>query len=170
MAFGLQIKTKKTKLGPVPPQKIETRSGIQAPSEVIWDILADLDHWGDWNPLYPQAAGEVKTGAVVRATLALPDQAPREITPKIVEWVPYEQIIWADLAWRGWVQSIRYFEIEELGKTACIFSTGELFDSTAARWYADKHRRAMKKGFAAMSEALKLRAEEVWRQQQAGTR
>lgn len=161
---------KRAKPGPVPPEKIETKTGIQAPSEVVWDILVDIDHWGDWNPLYTDAVGEVKIGGRVRAVLALPDNEPREIAPQIVEWVPYEQIIWVDRAWRGWVQSTRYFELEQLDKTATIFATGELFDSTVARWYADKYRRAMKKGFAAMGEALKAKAEAEWKKQQAGAK
>jgi hypothetical protein len=170
MGLGPRLNNKKTKAGPVPPLKIENRTGIQAPSEVIWEILVDINHWGDWNPLYKQAEGEVRIGGKVAAVLALPEQEERIIRPVIVEWVPYEQIIWADKAWRGWVQSTRYFEIEQLGKSACFFSNGELFDSTVARWYGDKYRRAMKKGFAAMSEALKVKAEAVWQSQQGETK
>src|SRR5262245_46692992 len=139
MGLGPRLNQKKIKAGPIPPDKIEVRVGIQAPSEVIWDILVDIDHWGDWSVLYPRAAGQVRIGAQVSATLALPGAETREINPQIVEWVPYEQIIWADRAWRGWVTSTRYFEIEQLDKASCIFSTGELFDSTVARWYADKY-------------------------------
>ena len=33
------------------PPKIEHRIGIQAPADVIWEILADIPGWEAWNPL-----------------------------------------------------------------------------------------------------------------------
>lgn len=155
---------------PPPGVRIEHRVGIQAPAEVIWEILSDIDHWGDWSVLYPRATGQVKIGAPVSATLALPGEEPREINPQIIEWVPYEQIIWGDIQWRGWSRSTRYFEIEEMAKTACAFSTGELFDGFISKRYGNKYRRAMKKGFAAMGEALKVRAEAEWQSRQGQTK
>ena len=42
--------------------KIEHRIGVQAPPDVIWESLADLSTWADWNPLYPNAAGQIRIG------------------------------------------------------------------------------------------------------------
>jgi hypothetical protein len=33
--------------------KIEHRIGVQAPAEAIWAVIAEIERWGDWNPLYP---------------------------------------------------------------------------------------------------------------------
>ena len=62
--------------GKLPPPKapsglrIEDRIGIQAPAEVIWEIVHDLSRWHEWNPTYPRAAGRLRIGEVLSMTLA----------------------------------------------------------------------------------------------------
>lgn len=160
--LGPQLNPTKKKAAPAPPLKIESRIGIRTPAEVVWEILRDLDSWGEWNPIYPHATGQIKIGAPLALTLALPGEAHREIMPKVIDWVPEEQILWGDVVWRGWGSSMRYLEIEQVTKTGCFFSNGELFYSRISKWYGNQHRRAMKRGFDAMSEALKARAEAAW--------
>ena len=45
------------------PIKIEHRIGVQTPAEPIWAMISDINGWSAWNPLYPQAKGEVQFGA-----------------------------------------------------------------------------------------------------------
>ncbi len=167
--LGPQLNPIKKKTPPAPPLKVESRIGIRAPGEVVWDILADIDRWADWNPLYPKAAGSLKIGAPLDLTLALPGEPHRELVAKLIDWVPYEQILWADVLWRGWANSVRFIEIEAITKTSCFFSNGEVFHGFISKRYGNRYRRAMKRGFAAMSEALKERAEAVWRDQSGET-
>ena len=164
--LGPQLNPTKKKTPPAPPFKVESRIGIRAPSEVVWEILADIDHWADWNPLYPKAAGALKIGAPLTLTLALPGEAHRELVAKVVDWVPFEQILWSDVMWRGWATSVHFLEIETVTKASCFFSNGEVFHGFISKRYGKRYRRAMKRGFAAMSEALKERAEAVWQESQ----
>jgi hypothetical protein len=167
--LGPQLNPIKKKTAPTPPLKVESRIGIQAPAELVWDILQDIDAWSDWNPLYPKTAGTLKIGAPLTLTLALPGEPHRDLTAKVIDWVPYEQILWSDVMWRGWASSVRYFEIEEITKTTCFFSNGEVFHGLISKRYGNRYRRAMKLGFASVSEALKACAETVWRERSAGT-
>lgn len=160
--LGPQLNPVKKKTAPAPPLKVESRIGIRTPAEVAWEVLRDIDTWGEWSQIYPQAAGQIKIGAPLTLTLALPGEAHREIAPKIIDWVPQEQIMWGDIIWRGWGSSVRYFELEEVTKTACFFSNGELFYNRISKWYGKQHRRAMRQGFEAMSEALKAKCEALW--------
>ena len=67
--------------------------------------------------------------------------------------------------WAGWCTTIRYIEIEKLGEENCIVSNGELFDGPAgAARSASGRPRTLRRGFAAMGEALKARAEAAWRE------
>jgi hypothetical protein len=167
--LGPQLNPIKKKAAPALPLKVENRIGVQAPAEVVWDLLQDIDHWADWNPLYPKAAGTLKIGAPLELTLALPGEAHRDLTAKVIDWVPYEQILWTDVMWRGWATSVRYFEIEEITKTSCFFSNGELFSGLISKRYGNRYRRAMKRGFAAVSEAIKEGAETIWRERSGET-
>lgn len=166
MGLGPRLNTTKAKTPPRPPLKIENRVGIKAPADVVWDILSDLEGWGAWNPIYPKASGQLRIGAPLELTLALPGEAHREINPRVVDWVPYEQILWADIGWRGWAKTLRFFEIEAVTKTSCFFSNGEVFEGMVSRWYGDSQRRAMKRGFATLGETLKAKAEALWQDQQ----
>ena len=145
------------------PPKIEHRIGVQAPAEVIWEIMADFDSWSEWNPLYPKAEGVLRIGEILNLTLALPGEAPQIIQPEIVDWVPNDQIHWKLSMLRGLVRSVRFIEIEILGPTNCIISNGEIFQGLLGPSVAQSKRRAIRQGFTQMGEALAARAEATWK-------
>lgn len=143
--------------------KIEHRIGVQAPAEVIWEIVADLPAWAEWNPLYPKAVGEVRIGETLDLTLALPGEAHRQIRPRVLDWVPNEQLHWKLSMAGGLVSTTRYIEIDTLDAASCIFANGELFQGLLGDQAARMKGRAIRKGFALMGEAMKSRAEAAWR-------
>lgn len=150
--------------GPI-PVKVEHRIGVQAPAEVIWDLVYDVAGWSRWNPLHKGAEGEIRIGARLLTTEALPGQPERPATLQVMEWVPMEQLHLRNAALGGWVKSIRYIEIEQLSEAACILSTGEIFaQSLLTSLHLRKSRRALRQGFAAHGEALKAEAEARWRE------
>lgn len=146
------------------PPKIEHRIGIQAPADVIWEILADIPGWEAWNPLYPKATGQLRIGEALTLTVAIPGERHRVIHPVVVDWVPRDQIHWTLSLMGGLVRSVRYLELEILGEENCIFSNGEIFGGLLGPMIANSKRRAIRKGFTALSEALAERAEAAWRE------
>ena len=145
------------------PEKIEHRIGIKAPAETIWSVLYDIESWSDWNPIYPKAQGAVRIGSTLNLELALEGRKPQVIRPVILDWVPNEQIHWRLDALGGLVNTIRYLEIEKLSETGCIFANGELFRGPLGPLAARSLRAPIRRGFAAMGEAVKARAEASWR-------
>lgn len=141
---------------------IEHRIGVQAPAEVIWDIIYDLERWSEWNPLYPKAAGTIRIGSPLTLTLAVPGQAQRQIQPVVLEWVPNEQLHWRLSLMGGLVKTVRYIEIEQLAEESCIVSNGEIFGGLLGPSLAQRMGRAVHRGFREMNEALKARAEAQW--------
>src|SRR5258708_37440082 len=62
---------------PPPGVRIEHRIGIQAPAEVIWEVISDLKSWEQWNTLYPKASGLIRIGGALQQTrLAAAQQPP----------------------------------------------------------------------------------------------
>jgi uncharacterized protein YegL len=45
---------------------------IEAPSEVVWQVLVDFDSYSDWNPVEIEARGEAVVGAAFEHTGKLP--------------------------------------------------------------------------------------------------
>ena len=162
----------KTPTGAPPPKpppglRIEHRIGVQAPAEVIWEVISDLTAWEHWNPLYTKAAGEIRIGSVLQLTLAVPGQSPQEIRPTVLEWVPNEQLHWKLGMLGGLVRTLRFFEIESLAAASCIVSNGELFAGLMGPSVAKRIGRSVYRAFAQMDEDLKARAELLWARRKA---
>ena len=164
----LNLQTEGRPPPPKPPGgfRVEDRIGIQAPAEVIWEIVQDLDHWSDWNPTYPKAAGQVRIGEVLDVTLALEGQTPQQLKPRVLDWIPNEQLHWEMRMMGGMIKTIRYIEIEALGPENCVVNNGEIFGGLMGPSLGKRVGRSVRRGFKAMNEALKARAEALWAERQ----
>ena len=147
------------------PLKIEHRIGVQTPAPVVWEMVANVNGWPAWNPLYPKARGEIGFGAELELEVALPGEAPRTIKPKVTDWTPGEQIIWQLSMMGGLIRSTRYIELETLDNGNCIFSNGEIFEGLGMRLIGKKTQKAIKAGFRAFGETVRDRAEAAWKAQ-----
>ena len=67
-----------------------------------------------------QKAGVIRIGEQLSMTLALPGQARQEIKPRVLEWVPNEQLHWRLSLLGGAIKTLRYIEIEALSETGCV--------------------------------------------------
>jgi hypothetical protein len=141
--------------------RLEHRVGVAASPEAIWQVLADLKGWELWNPLYPKAEGQIRIGAALDVTLRLRG-SDRQIRPVIVDWVPNEQLLWRLSLLGGLVKTLRYFEIEQLAEASCIVSNGEIFQGVLGPTVVRQMGGTVRRGLAAMNEALKTRAEAAW--------
>ena len=63
----------------------------------------------------------------------------------------------------GLVSNTRFLELEKLDTASTIFSNGELIGGLLGPTVARRMGRKIYRGFQAMSEALKARAEAQWR-------
>jgi hypothetical protein len=142
--------------------RIEHRVGVQAPAEVVWEVISDLKSWAQWCVLYPKAAGEIRIGSVLDITLALPGRAPQEIRPTVLEWVPNEQLHLKVSIMGGLVKTIRYFEIETLAEASCIVTNGEILGGLMGPRVGKRMARTIYRALAEMNDALKARAEALW--------
>jgi hypothetical protein len=164
---GMSLGPKPTDMKLPPPKapsglRIEHRVGIQAPAEVIWEVISDVEAWSQWNRLYPKASGQIRIGSVLEVTLALPGQAEQQIRPTVLEWVPNEQLHWKLSTMGGLVKTIRYFEIETLAEASCIVTNGEILGGLMGPRVGKRMARTIYRAFAEMNDALKARAEALW--------
>ena len=143
--------------------RIEHRLGVPAPAPAVWAVLADIGRWPEWNPMYPKAEGVLRIGAQLALTEAASSQAPQDMTPTIIDWVPEIQILWRLSERKGLIQRLRYIEIDKLTDEACIVSNGENWSGRLAPFVGRPRRRAIRAAFEAMNEALRDRAVALWR-------
>jgi len=142
--------------------RVEERVGIQTSVDRVWELIYDLPGWASWNPLYTQAQGAVRIGHVLTLTQALPGRPPAVIQPRVLEWVPNEQLHWRLSRMGGLATATHYIEIEKLTETSCIVANGELIGGLLGGYAFGPTARALRRGLREMNAALKAAAEAAW--------
>ncbi len=142
---------------------IEHRLGVSAPPQTVWEILSDIEGWDRWSGLYRQSSGTLRIGETLTMEMALAGEEPERLKATVVDWAPELQIHLSMKLYGGLLSTTRYFEIEKLTDTGCIFSNGEIYRGLLARFMPRRLKRALRQGFVQMSESLKVQAEAAWR-------
>ena len=138
--------------------KIEKRVGVRAPSEKIWEVIADLPGWDRWNPVEKAASGAIAFGGVITLTEAIEGLPERQVTGRVADWQPNAQLVWSEK--RGFLFNvIRYYEIEELEPGSCIVANGFIFSGFMGEGFHDKHKKKIKTACEAIGEALRTASE-----------
>ena len=145
---------------------VEHRIGVQAPADLIWEVISDFATWGEWNPVHPRIQGEMRIGTTLTVDFVTEGAPDAVLTPIVQDWVPYEQLHWRTRRLRGFVTAIRYIEIDKKGEESAIFSNGELFIGPLVRFVSQAERRRLRAAFTRMGEAVRDRAEALWSQRQ----
>ncbi|MES0872869.1 SRPBCC domain-containing protein [Sinimarinibacterium thermocellulolyticum] len=47
---------------------------IDAPADVVWQVLTDFAHYGEWNPFVPEARCELRPGGAIEMQVKLRDK------------------------------------------------------------------------------------------------
>lgn len=138
--------------------RIESRIGVRASEDRLWDLLTDLDNWSQWNPYETDVSGNLSIGGHIGLTEALPGFARREVSARLGDWQPLTKLLWSER--RGFLfQSTRFFTIQQLDKASCILSHGIIFTGLRGEFYHDKHRAQIREAYETLSQNLKREAE-----------
>src|SRR4051812_7177825 len=100
--------------------RVQSRVGVAAPASAVWSAICELEGWGEWNPLFPQAEGRLSIGSIVTLTRVLEGKTERHEV-KIVDWVPNAQIVWSRSI-APFATSLGYLEIEALTDRGCVLA------------------------------------------------
>jgi hypothetical protein len=138
---------------------VSHRIEIAAPPSAVWSVLADLDHWGAWNPLYIQAAGEPVVGARFAMTIALEGMKPQKAQATIVSVEPETKLEYAIVNLGGLVKAFRYIDLRAIAANRCEVVNGEIMTGLVGRLLARLVGGKVRNGLQAMNEALKARVE-----------
>ena len=84
----------------------------------------------------------------------------------MLEWVPNEQLHWQLSFMGGLIRTMRYIEITPLTEAGCVVDNGEIFGGLMGPSLGRRMRGPVRRGFLAMNEALKARAEAEWAKRQ----
>jgi len=145
------------------------RAEIDAPAQLVGDILVDLPRYGEWNPFCVACESTFEMGAPVKMTMAMPwDPANQAVIVEyLCEWDPPNRIAW-HMDWsEEWPYAGRRDQvIETLGPERSAYYTTDAFLGDSAIHIMRFGHAWIKAGFDQTALALKVRAESIWSDRQ----
>lgn len=135
------------------------RIEIAAPAAAVWAVIADLDHWGTWNPLYIKASGKPVVGTLLDMTIQLEGMKPQQARAKVVTVQPGVCLEYGIANLGGLVKAFRYIDITPLGPDRCEVSNGEIMSGLLGNVLVGVVGGKVRKGLTAMNQALKAKVE-----------
>jgi hypothetical protein len=137
---------------------ISATTDIAATPQKVWDVLADLPAYQEWNPFIQSASGRLAEGA--RLTLRMVPPGGRAITfrPTVLAAQPGRLLRWIGrLIVPGIFDGTHQFAFEDLGGRTRL-TQSETFRGLLVP-FTRKTMTRTEAGFRALNQALKERAE-----------
>ncbi|MCA9315228.1 MAG: SRPBCC domain-containing protein [Planctomycetes bacterium] len=140
--------------------ELHTEIAIEAPADVVWSILTDVEHWSEWNPFLTQGSGVLAPGAKLRVTFQPPGGKPMTLRPIVLAVDPPRELRWRGrLLMPGIFTGEHAFLLESTSSTSTRFVQSERFTGILVPFLKKMLTGPTQQGFLAMNEALKTRAE-----------
>ena len=138
--------------------EIRTEIDINAPAERVFGLLTDFASYPAWNPLVPEASGELRVGERIRIRVV----AGREMLfrPVVTAFDPPRALRWRGVIGLGVFFSGEHgFSIEPLGPDRVRLVHGEVYTGLLVPFLAGTLNRDARPAFENFNRALKERAE-----------
>jgi len=132
---------------------------IDAPVETAWEILIDVENYGEWNPFTPRVVTTLEVGTPVglyvnmgRFKMKQPEEIRAVEPPNLLAWG-------MTLGTRFLLSAHREQRLQALGPTRCRYDTSDAFRGLLAPLVVLLFGRFVRQGFNNVAQALKERAE-----------
>jgi hypothetical protein len=96
---------------------------IQAPAQVVWDLLTDPSSYRDWNPAVLSIEGVMSPGSTIRlVSVASPS---RTFSLKVASMKAPQRMVWSDGMPLGLFRGVRTYQLESAGAVTTFSMTEE---------------------------------------------
>ncbi|MTE16826.1 SRPBCC domain-containing protein [Nocardia aurantiaca] len=132
---------------------------IDAPAELVWQVLADVDKYGEWNPFVLECTTTLEPGSPIdmRVQLVGPPKKQREF---IRSHTPGREFSYTmKPAPLGLLSSERSHLVTDLGDDRTRYDSHFQLDGPLASVVGGLLGGALRKGFGGMTDGVKSRAE-----------
>jgi uncharacterized protein YndB with AHSA1/START domain len=136
---------------------------INAPAEVVWDVILDFANYGLWNTFCPSMKGEAVIGSPLEMQVDLGDglQTQVEYVTKIE---PIHTIVWSMENKPGDpIHADRVQRITPIDESSCRYCSIDEFSGEFSGPMIEQLGKQVEKGFNDCAVGLKARAEELHR-------
>ena len=142
-------------------QQIQSEIEITATPLRVWRVLTDFSAYPTWNPFVRSISGEQALGARLTVTIQPVGGKPMSFKPTLLAFEPEKELRWkGQLLMPGMFDGEHYFQLAEASAGIVRFAQGEVFSGVLVPLvFRGSVRVGTERGFAAMNQALKARAE-----------
>lgn len=139
---------------------IRSEIDIAANPDRVWAVLTDFPAYESWNPFVRRISGEQTVGARLSVTIQPDGGKAMSFKPRLLMFAPQKELRWkGQLLVPGVFDGEHYFELTETSAGVRL-AQGELFTGLLVPLLSRGSMLAgTARGFAAMNQALKVRAE-----------
>jgi hypothetical protein len=142
-------------------RKVHDSIDIDATPERVWQVFTDFRSFPSWNPFIRRMKGQLIPGRKLRITLRLGRRKLR-FRPRVTVVKPAREIRWLARQRIPRLFDVeRSFEFEPRGDGGTRFVQAEVGRGLMAPIVMPLMHRRIAKGYAALNQALKARAEGV---------
>ena len=139
--------------------RIATSIDIAAPPERVWSILTDFPAHAGWNPFITAISGELERGGRLSITVNPPGGKGMTFKPKLLVVEPNRELRWLGRFLVPRLFDGEHYFILDPTPEGTRFTHGENFRGLFVRMMGAKGFEPIERGFHAMNQALKARAE-----------
>jgi hypothetical protein len=140
---------------------IRSEIEIAAAPDRVWRVLTDFAAYPNWNPFIRSISGEQNPGARLDVTIQPDGGKTMSFNPKLLVFAPQKELRWkGQVLVRGLFDGEHYFQLVEASAGRVRFTQGEMFSGLLVPLlFRGSMLAGTERGFAAMNQALKERAE-----------
>lgn len=133
---------------------------INAPSNVVWEVLTDTKKYSEWNPFFIKAEGNFVLGETVEMSIQTEDKSVMKFSPKIMACSQNKYLQWRGrLLMPGIFDGRHTFTIDSISSNKVEFIQDEKFQGILVPIV---NKKPFGKGWEKMNVALKIRAEAIY--------
>lgn len=132
---------------------------INAPIELVWSVLIDLKKYGEWNPFVPHMESSLIVGDPIIIHVQMNARKKMVEKEQVSQVIPYRRLAWRATYPQFLIKDERIQELETLENGTCSYYTYESFEGLAIPLVMLLYKNDIQRGFNAVAEALKRRAE-----------
>jgi uncharacterized protein YndB with AHSA1/START domain len=138
---------------------------INAPAEVVWEIILDFDNYGLWNTFCPSMKGKPVVGSPLEMMVDM-GNGPQLQVEYVTKVEPIHTIVWSMENKPGDpIHADRMQRVTPIDGSSCRYWSVDEFSGEFAGPMIEQMGKLVEKGFNDCAADLKQRAEQLYRAQ-----
>ncbi len=148
---------------------IEKTVEINAPADIVWEVITDLPRYGEWNPFVRECESSLQPGEpiVMKVKIGLMTQTAEEV---IQDCKPQSHLSYHMKPIEpGALSSFRSHNLESMNTTHSRYHSHFELKGWLMPLVRLMMGRNLRTGFVGMTDGIKRRAEQLWAERQASS-